>query len=118
MSRYTDPLPGSRLPFTQVFTTDSGLNDIPAMTDPQSSGWSQPADIRHAPMDDTHVILRPDQVAALCEYDRSYPSGTYNGKCWLRNGEQDDEEVQWLVWYHEHPEPNKIAMSWRLVLIC
>lgn len=95
------------------------LNAIPPMTDPDGRYWTQPLDIRAAPMDDTHVLLRPDQVVQLAEYDRSYPSGTYYGKCWLRNGEDNDgNDVQWLVWYHEHPKPGKIAMSWRLVLIC
>lgn len=106
MSRYTDPLPGS----SGVVT----LNAIPPMTDPDGKSWRQPLDIRAAPMDDTHVLLTPAQVSKLYSYDRSYPSGTYNGKCWLRNG----EEVQWLVWYHEHPQPGKIAMSWRIILIC
>ena len=71
------------------------MNMIPAMTDPLGKHWDQPKDIREAEMDDTHVILTPEQIKGLCNYDASLPSGTYSGKCWLRtNG-----DMTWLVWY-------------------
>lgn len=89
------------------------MNVIPAMTDPLGKYWNQPRDIREALMDDTHVLLTRDQVNFLEEYDRSYPSGTYDGKCWLRtNG-----GTTWLCWYHPHSTPGKIGIGHREVLI-
>jgi len=77
-------------------------NAIPAMTDPMGQYWDQPKDIRQAEMDETHVILTPEQIKGLCNYDRSLPSGTYSGKCWLRTNEQEEgPPLTWLVWYGE-----------------
>ncbi len=85
---------------------------IPLMTDPLGRHWRQPADIRKAPMDETHVLLTPRQVAGLAEYSSSYPSGTYDGKCWLRDG----GDVRWLCWYQPHPQPGKIGIGFRIIL--
>lgn len=89
------------------------MNVIPAMTDPLGKYWRQPADIREAPMDGTHVLLTQAQVDSLEEYDRSYPSATYDGKCWLRtNG-----RTTWLCWYHPHPTLGQIGIGSRIALI-
>lgn len=104
--------PGRALPMTTVFTT-STYNEIPAMTDPLGKHWRQPAGLREAEMDDTHVMLAQHQVDGLLTYDSSYPSGCYDGKCWLRNG----EDVQWLCWYYPHPAPNKISIGFREIII-
>lgn len=85
---------------------------IPAMTDPLGRHWRQPADIREAPMDDLHVLLTPTQIAGLPEYSSSYPSGTYDGKCWKREG----EDFWYLCWYQPHPTPGKIGIGYRIVL--
>jgi hypothetical protein len=106
-------VPGYSLPTTTVHLTQNPHNEIPPMTDPMGRSWRQPADIRLAPMDDTHVMLTRRQVDALPEYSRSYPSGTYNGKCWLRDG----EDVQWLCWYKKHADPTKIGIDYREILI-
>jgi hypothetical protein len=85
---------------------------IPPITDPLGRYWNQPTDIREAPMDDTHVLLTARQIDGLCEYSSSYPSGTYDGKCWLRaNG-----DTRWLCWYHPHPQPGKIGIGSRIIL--
>jgi hypothetical protein len=90
---------------------------IPAMTDPLGKHWRQPADISEAPMDDTHVLLTPRQVASLSDYSRSYPSGTYDGKCWKREGEDDDGTAFWyLCWYQPHHTPGKIGIGFRIIL--
>lgn len=57
---------------------------IPEMTDPLGKHWDQPKDIREAPIDDTLVLLTPDQFVSLHEYSTSMPSGVYPGKCWKR----------------------------------
>lgn len=84
---------------------------IPLMTDPMGKYWDQPADIHLAPMDETHVLLTSHQVAGLLEYSRSYPSGTYDGKCWLR-----DNGLRYLCWYQPHPTPGKIGIGYRIIL--
>lgn len=85
---------------------------IPEMTNPLGLHWRQPSDIRDAPMDDLHVLLTAQQFNGLAEYSTSYPSGTYDGKCWKREGED-----QWyLCWYHPHIQPGKIGIGFRLIL--
>jgi len=106
--------PGATLPFVTTYTAGSPFNEIPAMTDPLGRHWSQPADIREAPMDDDHVLLTVAQIDALPVYDRGYPSGCYDGKCWLRHGNGD---VFWLCWYHPHPKPGTIGIGSREVLV-
>jgi hypothetical protein len=107
------PVPGSNLPFTRVLTTYSGPNDIPAMTDPLGHHWSQPADIRDAAMDGEYIWLTARQIRELSVYDSSYPSGRYDGKCWLRSGPGD---VRWLCWYHPHPTPGKSGIDHRTII--
>lgn len=88
------------------------LNAIPAMTDPLGRYWPMPAGLQQAPMDDTHVLLTSAQVAQLHDYSGSYPTGTYDGKCWKR-----EAPGGWcLCWYHPHPQPNKISIGHRLIL--
>lgn len=82
------------------------------MTDPLGRHWQQPADIRQAPMDDKHVLLTPRQLAGLLDYSRSYPSGTYDGKCWKREG----EDCWYLCWYQPHATPGKIGIGYRIIL--
>jgi hypothetical protein len=89
---------------------------IPLMTDPLSKHWRQPADIRQAPMDDTHVLLTRDQVRGLAEYNTTYPSGTYDGKCWKRVGTADDKLCFYLCWYQPHPTPGQIGIGFRIIL--
>jgi hypothetical protein len=90
---------------------------IPLMTDPLGRHWDQPRDIREAPMDDKHVLLTARQIAGLCDYSRSYPSGIYDGKCWKRYGEDQDQGHFWyLCWYQPHAEPGKIGIDFRIIL--
>jgi hypothetical protein len=90
------------------------MNAIPPMTDPLGKYWEQPPDIRGALMDDTHVILRPDQLAGLHEYSTSIPTGVYPGKCWKRWG----KGVWVLVWFGDVPsKPDQCSINWRTVLI-
>ncbi len=87
-------------------------NAIPVITDPLGRHWPQPLGLRQAPMDDTHVLLTAGQVAELREYSYSYPTGTYEGKCWKRK-----QEGGWcLCWYQPHPEPNRIGIGHRIIL--
>lgn len=85
---------------------------IPSMTDPLGKYWDQPADIRDAPMDDKHVLLTSEQIAKLCDYSSSYPSGTYYGKCWKRKG----PGFWYLCWYEHHEDPKKIGIGVRIIL--
>ena len=85
---------------------------IPPMVDPLGQHWRQPIDIRLAPMDNTHVLLTQQQVDGLSDYSYSYPSGTYDGKCWKREG----EECRCLCWYQPHATPGKIGIGSRVIL--
>lgn len=82
---------------------------IPEMTNRLGRHWKQPADIRTAPMDDTHVILTPRQVEQLANYQCSTPSGVYEGKCWRRNDQ--------LCWYRLHDTPGFHFIEVRDILI-
>lgn len=92
---------------------DALQNIIPPMTDPLGKCWRQPSDIREAPMDDTHVLLRPDQIGELGEYSASIPTGVYPGKCWKRS----DRNAWLLVWFGELPDqPDECSINWRSIL--
>lgn len=104
--------PGRWLPGAALLRTTE-FNAIPEMINPMGKHWRQPADIRLTPMDHQHVLLTARQVGALPKYDSSYPSGTYDGKCWLRNG----DDVLWLCWYHPHEQAGKIGIGSREVLV-
>lgn len=106
------PQPGRWLPGAALLRTTE-FNAIPAITDPMGRHWQQPADIRLAPMDAQHVQLTARQVAGLLEYSSSYPSGTYDGKCWLRkNG-----ATCWLCWYEPCDVPGQIGIDSREILV-
>lgn len=107
------PQPGRWLPGAALLRTTE-FNAIPAMTDPMGRHWGQPADIRLAPMDALYVQLTARQVRDLLVYDSSYPSGTYYGKCWLRNG---GEGECWLCWYHPHWQVGQIGIGSREILV-
>lgn len=88
-------------------------NAIPEMTDPLGRHWNQPADIRNAPMDDKTVILTSHQYMALSQYDTTYPSGKYFGKCWVRvNG-----DTKWLCWYEPCDIPDQIGIGRREIIM-
>lgn len=75
------------------------FNAIPEMTDPLGRHWHQPADIRSAPMDDTHVMLTQREVDELPEYSASMPSGVYPGKCWKWCQHPKFGDAMYLMWY-------------------
>lgn len=103
--------PGFSLPFQSVLGTGAA-NDIPEMTDPLGKHWRMPAGMRHAPMDKTHARLTARQIRDLPEYSSSYPSGTYDGKCWKRvNG-----EWSWLCWYEPSAKAGMIGIGSRLIV--
>lgn len=104
--------PGRWLPGAALLRT-SEFNAIPAMTDPMGKHWDQPAYIRMAPMDATHVVLTTKQIAGLLEYSRSLPSGKYDGKCWLSI---DRDATKWLRWYEPDAEPGMIAIASRIII--
>lgn len=88
------------------------MNQIPEMDDPLGKHWNQPKDIRYAPMDDTHVILSPRQVAILHEYSASIPTGVYPGKCWKRI----QKDIMILAWFGTEVD-GQCTINWREVLI-
>lgn len=86
---------------------------IPEITDPMGKNWQHPADIRDADMDSTFVRLTQRQVAGLLEYSSSFPTGTYDGKCWKRI----ERGVPYLMWFSDHPDPTKISLNNREISI-
>lgn len=83
---------------------------IPPMTDPLGKYWSQPQDIREAPMDDETVLLTLWQFESLEEYSNSIPSGVYFGKCW--KGQYGDGGW-YLRWYGPCDNPKEAAINIR-----
>lgn len=78
---------------------------IPAMTDELGRYWRQPADIRDAPIDGSHVLLTRRQFDGLSDYTASLPSGVYPGKCWRRR-----TAVGWvLVWFGVDPKNKAVC---------
>ena len=91
---------------------DTEMNCIPAMTDPLGKHWQQPADIREAPMDDTHVLLTSPQFFKLLEYSSTIPTGVYEGKCWKRH-----EKGKWLLCWYSYEDPLLCRINWREILL-
>lgn len=95
------------------------MNVIPRMTDPLGKYWDQPIDIREAPMDDFHVILTPKQMDQLSEYSSTYPTGVYDGKCWLRVEMADRITIRhrYLCWYGPSTERDVCKIHAREILV-
>jgi hypothetical protein len=89
------------------------LNLIPEMDDPLGKYWSQPKDIRLAPMDDEHVVLSLSQYKALAEYSSTIPTGVYPGKVWRRS----QKDVELLVWYGPETPDHKCPILYRKILL-
>lgn len=87
---------------------------IPVMDDPLGKYWDQPKDIRRAPMDATHVILRPGQVRELSEYSAPWPTGVYPGKCWRCIESKPDRHL--LVWYGPETDTGMCEIMFRELL--
>jgi hypothetical protein len=92
------------------------FNAIPELKSPYSTPPKQPADIRLAPMDDTHVVLTRRQIAGLLEYSTTLPSGVYPGKVWKAI---DASGTILLRWYGVCPEApdTHCTNNQRIVLI-
>jgi hypothetical protein len=88
---------------------------IPIMDDPLGKYWEQPADIRQALMDDTHVILTLRQIEQLKEYSSTMPTGVYPGKCWQRKERDPDRHL--LVWYGDENNEGKCPILFREILV-
>ena len=88
-------------------------NAIPPMTDPLGKHWEQPRDIRHAPMNGTHVLLDRIQFNQLHDYSASIPSGVYDGKCWRIRY----RGVHYLRWYGPCADPKQCAIEQRIIAI-
>lgn len=96
-----------------VFMT-TPTNDIPAITDPLGRSWRNPQGVHEAVMDDEFVWLTHAQVDDLHEYSSSYPTGTYDGKCWKR---ARDDGGWWLCWFGPCPIPGRIAIEYRNIIV-
>lgn len=90
------------------------FNEIPVMDDPLGKHWHQPAHIRLALMDETHVLLTTRETEQLSKYDRSMPTGVYPGKCWMR---REEGRAPLLVWYGEETPEHTCPILFREVLV-
>jgi len=91
---------------------------IPEMTDPLGRYWHQPADIREAPMDETHVLLTVRQYGELSEYSDTMPSGVYPGKCWLwLPHPRFKSDRKWLLWYGAQISATEVEVCKREILL-
>ncbi len=91
------------------------MNQIPIMDDPLGKYWDQPNDIRHAIMDDKHVILSNYQIKQLPEYSATMPSGVYPGKCWQRV--ENNPRRHLLVWYGDETLKKECPILFREILV-
>lgn len=83
-------------------------NEIPPMTDRLGRFWEAP-DRSEIVIDDTHALMTLETYNKLLNYERSFPSGVYEGKMWRR----DDL----LVWYGPSPKPDTCSVHQREILI-
>lgn len=86
---------------------------IPVMDDPLGKHWQQPEDIREVVMDETHVLLTPQQLGHLAEYNTTRPSGVYPGKCW----KTWYQGAFYLVWYGDETPDKKCPILNRRILV-
>lgn len=109
------PKPGRALPFAPLLPT-IGVNDIPAMTDPMGAHWDNPHDVQSVAMNANYVWLERDMALSMCEYSRSLPSGTYEGKCWYS---VDRDDVYRMHWYYDTAElraAGQIGIATRIII--
>lgn len=83
-------------------------NTIPQITDPMGKSWQQP-DASGIAIDDTHAVMTEGDWDALLAYDRSMPSGVYDGKMWRSLG--------YLVWISPGNMPDQCQVNYREALI-
>ena len=87
-------------------------NVIPPMTNPLGAHWPQP-DRSEVFTDDANAYMSASSAKRLYHYDRSMPSGVYDGKMWLRNHGNDD----YLWWFGPAEDPNQCTTNYRKLVI-
>lgn len=88
------------------------LNQIPVMTHPLSSGWSQP-DRKTILIDDTHAVMEREIFKELLEYSYSLPTGVYPGK--IFKGRRN--EIWNLIWFGECKNITKCSIHNREIIL-
>jgi len=87
-------------------------NTIPPMTDSRGTHWEQPSR-SEVYTDDTNAYMTTKSAKKLMRYDRSVPSGVYDGKMWVcLYGDEDH-----LLWFEPAEDPNMCATGHRKLVI-
>ena len=91
-------------------------SEIPSITDPLGRYWHQP-DLGEIAVDGKHAVMTEDSLKKLHDYSHSIPTGTYEGKMWRRRWIKGKESGWLLGFMDAHPEPNKVYVCWREILV-
>lgn len=69
-------------------------------------------------IDDKTAIVTPETFRSLPDYSGSIPSLTTIGKRWKRRRVYQDESKGWVTGeYAENPNPKKVTIIWRDLLV-
>lgn len=98
---------------TAGITLGVDRHPIPPMTDPMGAAWRQPKR-ESIEVDDTHAMMSRETFDTLPEYNWSIPTGVYEGKMWKR---LKGAAHWWLCWYGPDPDPTKMAINYRDIII-
>jgi len=79
---------------------------VPPITDPMGYYWNQPPR-EDVLIDDFVAMMTRETFDKLLNYERSCPSGTYEGKMWRRG--------DLLYWYEESRKPGMIQIEHRTI---
>lgn len=69
-------------------------------------------------VDDKTAVVTPEAFKKMLEYSCSLPTGQGIGKRWKRKADYYDESKGWFMGeYVEDPDPKKIGIHWRELLV-
>ena len=87
---------------------------VPEITHPLGKHWDQPKRSDILLNKDEDVFVMTEEIFnKLATYNTSIPSGAYEGKMWksTRFGKN------YLMWYGEDKDPNKVSINNKLISI-
>jgi len=87
-------------------------NVIPPITESIGRSWEQP-DRSQVYVDDVNAYIAASEAKKLKRYDRSQPSGVYDGKMWVSARGTDD----YLLWFEPTENPMCCATNYRKLVI-
>lgn len=88
------------------------MNTIPPISNPREKNWIQP-DTKDILVDNIYCVMSKLDFVKLHDYIWSIPTVKYEGKMWkaLTGG------IWYLYWYSAHPDPKRIFINRRIILL-